>query len=71
VTPDRDQEVTLGRVGFVREGEPVPVYDPLPREPTDPRLIPLGQVPPVVFSEVMGDLGKIAGLPGGEGVDSD
>jgi hypothetical protein len=35
-----------------------------PYEVTDPRLIPFGSVPPIVFSEVMADLARIAGKAG-------
>lgn len=45
------------------------IYD-TPSDEADPRLIPFGEVSPVVFSEVMGDLGRIAGQAGagsGEG----
>jgi hypothetical protein len=62
VVPFQDQEATLGDVGFFRSGEWAGFYyDPLPREESDPRLIPLGEVPPIVYSEVMGDLKRIAG----------
>jgi hypothetical protein len=46
------------RGGSVRIGGYV-YYEP-PKE-DDPRLLPFGQVPPIVFSEVMADLQKIAG----------
>jgi hypothetical protein len=36
------------------------VYDE-PADAKDERLIPFGQVPPIVYSETLGDLGKIAG----------
>jgi hypothetical protein len=39
------------------------VYD-TPGDESDERLIPFGDVPPVVFSEVMGDLAQIAGQSG-------
>ncbi len=39
------------------------VYD-TPGDEADPRLIPFGEIPPVVFSEVMGDLARISGQAG-------
>lgn len=64
---DMYSEMKLGDACFVRNGS-VRVgsytYDE-PGKEDDPRLIPLGQVPPIVFSEVMGDLRKIAGGAGG------
>ncbi len=36
------------------------LYDE-PIDENDPRLIAFGNVPPIVFSEVMGDLRKITG----------
>ncbi len=36
------------------------VYDE-PSDEKDPRLLNFGEVPPVVFSETLGDLAKIAG----------
>jgi hypothetical protein len=57
-----DEEIKLQNVYFVRTGAGragAYGYD----EPTgenDPRLVAFGEVPPVVFSEAMGDLGKIA-----------
>jgi hypothetical protein len=35
------------------------VYDE-PRGEGDPRLLTFGEVPPIVYSEAMGDLGRIA-----------
>ena len=46
------------------------VYD-TPGDESDERLIPFGEVPPVVFSEVMGDLARIAGLQDEQGGDAD
>lgn len=60
---DMYAEVTLGEVRFVHSGSVKTgsyVYD----EPTgddDPRVLEYSQVPPIVFSEVMGDVKKIAG----------
>ncbi len=36
------------------------VYDE-PSDEKDPRLLSFGEVPPIVFSESVGDLGRIAG----------
>ena len=63
VTPDHDSEATLGRVGFFAAGTWRRWYSPLP-EADDPLLIPMGKVPPVVYSEVVGDLRRIVN-PGG------
>jgi hypothetical protein len=61
-----DETITLADFEFVRS-ESVKVggyvYD-RPSEESDSRLIPFGEVPPVVFSEVMGDLSRIAGQQG-------
>ncbi len=58
--------ITLQNLCFVRAGT-VQIgsylYD-TPSDEADPRLIPFGEVPPVVFSEVMGDLARIAGQTG-------
>jgi len=60
---DMNESITLGDVCFVKHGT-VKVgsytYDE-PGNDNDPRLIALGQVPPIVFSEVMGDVQSIAG----------
>ena len=64
--------ITLQNLFFVRSGTVKVggyVYD-TPSDESDSRLIPFGDVAPVVFSEVMGDLGRIAGQAGegsGEG----
>jgi len=58
-----DDSIQLGDYYFVKGGTVQIgsyVYDN-PSDETDPRLIPFGAVPPVVFSEVMGDLKRIAG----------
>ena len=65
----REESITLEDFSFVKSGS-VQVggytYD-RPSEESDARLIPFGDVPPVVFSEVMGDLARIAGQSvGGE-----
>jgi hypothetical protein len=60
---DLEQEVTLRQVYFVRGGSVHTgsyTYDE-PDDDKDPRLVPFGEVPPIVFSEAIGDLGKIAG----------
>jgi hypothetical protein len=65
---DMDTEITLGDVHFVKQGS-VKIgsytYDE-PDNADDPRVVALGEVPPIVFSEVMGDLQKIAGKTTGE-----
>ncbi|MHC5540910.1 DUF4132 domain-containing protein, partial [Singulisphaera rosea] len=58
-----DASITLGKVCFVKPGSVQVgsyVYD-TPNDENDARLIPFGDVPPIVFSEVMGDLQKISG----------
>lgn len=59
---DMESEITLGVVFFVKHGS-VRIgsyeYDE-PSEGNDPRLVRLGEVPAIAFSEAMGDLGKIA-----------
>lgn len=58
----------LGDVFFVPVGS-VTIgsyeYDE-PSGEKDPRLLPFGHVPPIVFSEVRGDLRKISGKGGDE-----
>jgi hypothetical protein len=58
-----DESVDLGEFYFVKEGSvSVGSYtDDNPSDASDARLIAFGAVPPVVFSEVMGDLKRIAG----------
>lgn len=68
VTPDHDSSATLGRVGFFAAGTWERWYNPLP-EADDPLLIPLGEVPPVVYSEVVGDLRRIVDPGAGSGRD--
>jgi hypothetical protein len=63
-----DDAITLGEVYFVRTGMVKTgsyTYDE-PSKEDDPRLVPFGEVPPVPFSEVMGDLRKISGKTGEE-----
>ena len=64
----REESITLEDFCFVKGGS-VQVggytYD-RPSEESDARLISFGDVPPVVFSEVMGDLARIAGQKTGE-----
>jgi len=72
---DMTAEVTLGDACFVRAGSVAVgsyTYDN-PSDESDARLIPFGEVPPVVYSEVLGELGRIAGRnPGGDsGPDGD
>jgi hypothetical protein len=56
-------DATLGPVGFARRADlPEVIYSwNFLADETDPRLLPLGEVPPVVYSEVMGELARIAG----------
>jgi hypothetical protein len=59
---DMYEDITLNEGYFVKTGS-VKIgsytYDE-PSDEKDPRIIPFGQVPPIVFSEVMGDLHRIA-----------
>ncbi|RBP44596.1 HEAT repeat protein [Roseimicrobium gellanilyticum] len=58
-----DESITLGTLSFVKAGTVTVgsyIYDE-PHKEDDPRLLAFGDVPPVPFSEVMGDLTKIAG----------
>ena len=58
-----DDSVKLGRFCFVKSGSVSTgsyVYDE-PSDEKDPRLLSFGEVPPIVFSETLGDLGRIAG----------
>ncbi len=63
VSAGMDDQVTLGKALFVR-GDSVKTgsytYDE-PHDEKDPRLIALGEVPPVTFSEAAGDIKLIAG----------
>jgi hypothetical protein len=66
---DLYSDITLGRGHFVRSGSVAIgsyVYDE-PENERDARVIPFGAVPPIVFSEVMGELRRIAGGSGGPG----
>jgi hypothetical protein len=57
-----DEQITLENVYFVRANSVRTgsyVYDE-PRGEGDPRLLTFGEVPPIVYSEAMGDLGRIA-----------
>ena len=72
VQPFPDQTTTSQDVGFFRSGEWTGFYyDPLPREENDPRLVPLGEVPPIIYSEVIGDLRRIAGQSAAEDNESE
>jgi hypothetical protein len=59
---DNRTTIRLGRFYFVKAGASAAMsaYD-LPRNEEDPRLLSFGEVPPIVFSETLGDLAKIAG----------
>jgi hypothetical protein len=64
VVSDMNDTTALQDFYFVRGGSVKVgsyVYD-TPGDESDERLIAFGDVPPVVFSEVMGDLARIAGL---------
>ncbi len=60
---DMYSDVTLGEVFFVKSGS-VKIggyeYDE-PSHENDPRLVTFGAVPPIAFSEALGDLARIAG----------
>jgi hypothetical protein len=56
-------DVTLDGVFFVKHRSVTTgsyTYDE-PRDENDARVVPFGQVPPIAFSEAMGDLVRIAG----------
>ena len=58
-----DDSIKLGRFCFVKCGSVSTgsyVYDE-PSDDKDPRLLSFGDVPPIVFSETLGDLARIAG----------
>ncbi|QEH32652.1 hypothetical protein OJF2_11310 [Aquisphaera giovannonii] len=64
----REDSITLHDLCFARGGS-VKVgsytYDRPSRE-SDERLIPFGSIPPIVYSEVMADVGKISGKGGAD-----
>jgi hypothetical protein len=63
---DMYTDIKLGKVFFVKHASVQVgsyVYDE-PGDPNDPRLVCYGEVPPIAFSEAMGDLVKIAGKGG-------
>jgi len=64
---DMYSDVTLGDWFFVKSGS-VKVgsyeYDE-PGNDSDPRLVPFGDVPPIAYSEALGDLARIAGKASG------
>ena len=58
-----DERIKRGRFCFVKSGSVSAgsyVYDE-PNDDKDPRLLSFGDVPPIVFSEALGDLGRIVG----------
>jgi hypothetical protein len=63
---DMYSDITLGDAFFVKTGS-VKIgsyeYDE-PAGAEDPRLVPFGDVPPIAFSEAMGDLRRISGKTG-------
>ena len=63
---DMYSSIKLGRFYFVKGGSVSTgsyVYDE-PNDEKDTRLLAFGDVPPIVFSETLGDLAKIAGMKG-------
>ena len=60
-----DEEITLGRFCFRhRADRRASPASTVPAAPEPDSLIPFGEVSPVVFSEVMGDLARISGQAG-------
>ncbi len=58
-----DEQVTLQNLCFVKSNSVQIgsyIYDDPDPDKADPRIILFGKVPPIVFSEVMGDMQKIA-----------
>ncbi|MCY2968819.1 MAG: hypothetical protein NT069_35195, partial [Planctomycetota bacterium] len=58
-----EESITLQEICFVKSGSVTVgsyTYDE-PEDEKDPRLIPFGEIPPIVFSETMGDMEKIVG----------
>jgi uncharacterized protein DUF4132 len=61
---DMNASIQLGALRFVRGGAVTVgsyTYDD-PTKDEDPRVLSFADVPPIVFSEVMGDLNRIAGV---------
>lgn len=59
----RDEQITVENLCFVKSNSVQIgsyVYDDPGTRTNDDRLIPFGKVPPIVYSEVMGDMQKIA-----------
>ena len=70
---DMYSDITLGKAFFVKHSSVQIgsyVYDE-PGDTNDPRLVAYGVVPPIAFSEAMGDLVKIAGKESGPSPDSE
>ena len=68
---DMSSEIKLEEAFFVRSGSVKTgsyTYDE-PGDENDPRVLPFGQVPAIVYSEVLGDLHKIAGKKEADGDD--
>jgi hypothetical protein len=66
-----NSSIKLGRFYFVKTGSVVIgsyVYDE-PSKETDQRLVRFGDVPPIVYSETVGDLARIAGTNAEEPAD--
>ena len=61
VTPDTDSVVEVGKAFFVAAGSVSTASDPhdAPQHERDERLVAFGNVPPVVYSEAIGDLERI------------
>ena len=68
VESGRDSTIQIQDLYFVKAGSVrIGSYeDDDPRDERDPRLIAFGDVPPIVYSEVMGDLERIVGPSGAE-----
>lgn len=63
-----DADITLGSAFFVKAGSVATgsyVYDE-PESLDDPRVLPFKDVPPIAFSEALGDLRRIAGASSAE-----
>ncbi|RBP45774.1 HEAT repeat protein [Roseimicrobium gellanilyticum] len=69
IRADREQTATLGDFFFVKQGSLGTGYIMVSQEQmkTDPRIVPFGEVPEIVYSEILGDLGRIAGAGVGAG----
>lgn len=64
-----NDQVTAGNVYFLRSDRTSPSFHE-PRGVEDPRVLAFSEVSPVVYSEVIGEVGKIAGKVVGVGLES-